>query len=63
MTTPEENRPKTPRTGEAGGRADAPEAGRAPEQETTELETGPVVGEELKNAMKEAGLNREDLTG
>ncbi|HZG02522.1 MAG TPA: hypothetical protein VE546_02900 [Streptomyces sp.] len=60
MTTPEENRPKTGKTDQVVFDEQGEQAARRAEAAN---ENRGNVGRELEDAMSEAGVDREDLTG
>ncbi|WP_037733155.1 hypothetical protein [Streptomyces megasporus] len=60
MTTPEENRPKTRKTDQVVFDEQGEQSARRAEAAN---EKRGNVGRELEDAMSEAGVDREDLTG
>ncbi|MFD1829336.1 hypothetical protein ACFSJS_06630 [Streptomyces desertarenae] len=60
MTTPEENRPKTGKTDQVVFDEQGQEAARRAEAANEDRGN---VGRQLEDAMNEAGVDREDLTG
>ncbi|WP_410539451.1 hypothetical protein [Streptomyces sp. KL2] len=60
MTTPEENRPKTEKTDQVVFDEQGQESARRAEEANKDRGN---VGRQLEDAMNEAGVDREDLTG
>ncbi|HEX5566064.1 MAG TPA: hypothetical protein VFY14_03855 [Streptomyces sp.] len=60
MTTPEENRPKTDKTDQVLFQEEGGRTARRAEAATEERGN---VGRELEDALSEAGMKPEDLTG